>query len=256
MKKTIVCVYGKGKNTSEVFARLCGLCEQSGCNEYIYCGIIDLPDWICYRSSGDSGTEDKVKRFVRYYGKRFGGDLFCAVRQRRYYIEGKEPAYCCVDGSLGALKSLWRFAGGRKEEFFPVYGKVNYEVLSEADKIYYSALLGNEAPQKRDIIEKHGLEKMENELTEGTVIVRNKKDGNPAGKAADRIFGRSRSEGKPGECLEILLSHNALDKLLSTGISEEDIEVKESMVTETENYRKKIFLPKKCRFKVIKKFPK
>ena len=68
MEKTIVCVYGKGNNVSEVFARLSCLHKRSEGEKYIYCAVIDLPDWISYRSSVDFEIEEKAKRPEAYHG--------------------------------------------------------------------------------------------------------------------------------------------------------------------------------------------
>ena len=257
MEKTIVCVYGKGNNVSEVFARLSCLHKRSEGKKYIYCAVIDLPDWISYRSSVDFEIEEKAGKFARYYGKKLGYGFFCAVRQRRYSISGKERIYCCEEGSLGAIKSLWRFVCGRRDEFFPVYGNADDALLRQTERIYYSAVFGESAEQTsfEEIIEQSGIDKLERECGSGAVIpCRTATETVADGETVKYEFLKKTENKRKG--LEILFSHAALDKLLSSGISEGDIEVKESECVATERVIKKVYLPKKCRCKVIKKFPK
>ena len=136
-KETVVCAYENRGNINEAFKRLFGMYLSNYSKKYSYGAIIDLPGALSYRALGDDKIEAEAKKFVERMSGECDGRFFCMIRQRRCISLPCDREYGCEGGALGALKSLWRFLAGRKNDVFPVYGCVPNDV-GKVDGVYFS----------------------------------------------------------------------------------------------------------------------
>lgn len=169
--KTAVCAYGKQGTVERVFERLFTMYLSNYSGAYYYGAVIDLPDSVCYRAPDDGAREEMARKCVEYLNKRCEGRFFCVMRQRRYVSMRNGYLYTCEGGAQGALKSVWRYLGGRKNELFPVYGCVPTEV----ERIYFSSF-DEERPLTEgrktliDCIEPNGIFRLADRLLDGGAV--------------------------------------------------------------------------------------
>ncbi len=200
--RTVVCVYGKNEPIERVMERLNAMYVSNYSKNYVYGALIDLPDAISYRVSGDQQTEEKAQELVKMLSARYGSAFFCAIRQRRIRSD-REYRYACEDGVLGAIKALWRYVKGKGTELFPVFGCGG---MNGAERIYFSAEVRKDTGVHNefiDVIEPNGIFRLAAHLR-----------GNEAVFAFTGAFDGDKS-GCDENKTEVLFSAAALDKLLS-----------------------------------------
>ena len=130
--------YGKNEEVEETLERLFSMYLSNYSKSYYYGAIIDHPDSVCYRTCGDVEREEKARKCAERLNRECEGRFFCALRQSRFTAADDSARYLCEGGALGALKSLWRYLAGRKNEVFPIYGCVP-KSKNEISRVYYSS---------------------------------------------------------------------------------------------------------------------
>jgi hypothetical protein len=158
---------------------------------------------------GDGECEEKARKYIEHLNRCFGGHFFCAIRQRRYLTSEGGYRYGCEEGACGALKSLWRYLSGRKNELFPVYGCVP----SGFERIYFSSLdeeTGNAVSNKNgfECIEAGGVFRLSEQISFGKAIF-------PFSECTR--LGRTHGKREITTTCEALYSSAALDRLLGIG---------------------------------------
>ncbi len=133
--KTVICAYGKNEAVERVFERLYGIYLTNFDKDFRYCALIDLPDAISYRASGDRRLEENAQSLTRKLNRESGNAFFCAIRQRRFAGSMECRKYACEAGAKGALEALWRYCKGKSAVLFPIFGKAD---VSEVSRIYFS----------------------------------------------------------------------------------------------------------------------
>lgn len=214
--KTLVCAYGMGGSVESVFERLLYMCLSNYSKSYVYGAVLDLPSSVCYREMHDYEIEDKAKRYLDMLKKRVRGSFFCVIRQRRYKPQS-EYLYCCEDGAMGALRALWRFVNGKKEELTPINEFELYdEQISTAQRIYFSA--EDEKNHLFNCIEPNGIFKLAEYAEDSKVVFPVRNESCSLNKPRFKIsaaFKRTRQSGFAE--IEGLYGAGALDLLLSEG---------------------------------------
>lgn len=210
-KETVVCAYENHGNISEAFKRLFGMYLSNYSKKYSYGAIIDLPGSLSYRALGDDKIEAEAKRFVERMSKECEGRFFCMIRQRRCISLPCDREYGCEGGALGALKSLWRFLAGRKNDVFPVYGCVPNDVVN-VDGVYFSPC-GEKGNGDNYCIEPNGIFRLW-ERIEGSDVAFPTFSGEV--KRRKRLLFGTACHKEYVNC-EGLYTASALDRLLSVG---------------------------------------
>ncbi len=190
--KVLVCSYGKGSDIESVFERLYGMYLTNFDASFCFCALIDLPDAISYRVSGDRDIEERARHLTRELNRERSNSFFCAIRQRRFAGSMENRFFACEEGERGALKALWRFVNGKTSVMFPIYGQAD---VYGTEQIYFSGNSTREREGLISIIEKGGIAALCSAIS-----------------ANDAVFLQG-----GGEISEGLYSAQGLDKLLSCG---------------------------------------
>ena len=212
---TAVCVYGKDGGVDRAFERLMTMFTSNHSESYYYGAVIDLKDSLSYRATGDGECEERARKCIEQLTKCFGKRFFCAIRQRRYVCSAGTYGYRCEEGAIGALKGLWRYLDGRKNELFPVYGCDPKGV----ERIYFSSLdeeTGEAQTRENgfECIEPGGIFRLAEQISFGKAVF-------PISEHTAHVRSRGKKEIN-GTC-EALYSAEALDRLLGVGATLESI---------------------------------
>lgn len=214
--KTLVCAYGRDGSVEGVFERLLYMCLSNYSKSYVYGALLDLPSSVCYRQMQDYEIEEKAKKYLAMLKNQVSGSFFCAIRQRRYSPKNKY-LYCCEDGAMGALRALWRFVNGKKEELIPINGfELGDEQISAAQRIYFS--VQDEKTNLFNCIEPNGIFKLAEHAEDAKVVFPVRCEAYSCNKPRFKLgaaFKRTR-QSEFGE-IEGLYGAGALDLLLSEG---------------------------------------
>jgi hypothetical protein len=186
---------------------------------YYYGAIIDLQDSVCYRAPTDTAREEMAKKCVDYLNKNGDASFFCAVRQRRYVSLNNGYIYLCEGGAEGALRSLWRYIKGRKNEVFPIYGCVPKDV----ERLYFSSYDDEMSEQLSDekryyCIEPGGIFSLGEQLNPDCAAYPRSVGYEARAKSGilSSFFGKRRSEKRS---VEALYSEKVLEKFAFFGTS-------------------------------------